>query len=356
MAVSPIDIIIFAPLAPILGVLLFWFIQLVFIESHKYLLKKIKPKHEPLIRFTNFIGILFQTICHSLGYTVTISGVSHFYVSVHYGKVKPKKEKTGVFEWVANTFLFLGPFFIPSSLLLLCLFFLMKSGFALPLPVDEAFFTFSNQLIHFGTSLYTFTEGFLSFLATIDLLHPAQLGFFILMLFLGLGIRPSYVGQEKIEKVDMVYDLKNIKSHILHKPLYIIILFLFAYIFFYISFLFKLNWYMMLFSILGWLSIIAIIALLIVHLLILLIKTTDALPKRWKFLPYVNLPLSYITMRVIFYFLPTDHNLSLSLLIMILTTLLIILILIKYKTNRFKSTRKMKQMEVEDATRRTIEK
>ena len=37
---SPIDIIIFAPLAPILAVLLFWFIQLLFIESEKILLKK----------------------------------------------------------------------------------------------------------------------------------------------------------------------------------------------------------------------------------------------------------------------------------------------------------------------------
>ena len=63
MAVSPVDIIVFAALAPILGVLLFWFIQLLFIESQKYLLSKIRKKHEPLCNFTNFAGILFQTIC-----------------------------------------------------------------------------------------------------------------------------------------------------------------------------------------------------------------------------------------------------------------------------------------------------
>ena len=33
MSASPLDIIVFAPLAPIFGMLLFWFIQLLFIES-----------------------------------------------------------------------------------------------------------------------------------------------------------------------------------------------------------------------------------------------------------------------------------------------------------------------------------
>ena len=75
---SPVDIIIFAPLAPILGVLLFWFIQLLFIESEKQLLAMVRPKHEPLVRFTNFLGILFQSICHALGFTVTKSGISDF--------------------------------------------------------------------------------------------------------------------------------------------------------------------------------------------------------------------------------------------------------------------------------------
>ena len=48
MVDSTIDIIIFAPLAPIFGVILFWFIQLLFIESQKYLLSTIREKHEPL--------------------------------------------------------------------------------------------------------------------------------------------------------------------------------------------------------------------------------------------------------------------------------------------------------------------
>ena len=129
MAGSPIDIVVFAPLAPLFGVILFWFIQLLFIESQKYLLSKIRPKHEPLCRFTNFLGILFQTICHALGYTVTKSGISSFYISINYGKVAPKKEKKGVFEWLSNGFLVIGPFFIPASLLLICVYFLANSCF-----------------------------------------------------------------------------------------------------------------------------------------------------------------------------------------------------------------------------------
>ncbi len=120
---SPLDIVIFAPLAPIFGVILFWFIQLLFIESQKYHLSRIKDKHEALIRFTNFLGIFFQTICHALGYTVTRSGISNFYISVDYGKVSPKKEKKGIFEWLSNAFLFIGPFFIPALLHLICTVF-----------------------------------------------------------------------------------------------------------------------------------------------------------------------------------------------------------------------------------------
>ena len=35
------------------------------------------------------------------------------------GTVEPKKEKTGVFEWIATSFLLFGPFFIPAGLVLL---------------------------------------------------------------------------------------------------------------------------------------------------------------------------------------------------------------------------------------------
>ena len=222
MDVSPVDVLVFAALAPLLGVIVFWFIQLLFIESYKYYLSKIKRKHMPLCRFTNFTGILFQTICHALGFTATMSGISHFHVNIHYGKVKPKREKKGIFEWISNSFLFIGPFFLPSLLLLLCLLFLLpSSSFSL---FSGPYYSFASGMQTFGANIYHFSVGFFSFLARIDLAHPGHLGFLVLLMFLGMGIRPSYIGEDKRRKVDMLYDLSNIKAHIFHKPLYLVLL------------------------------------------------------------------------------------------------------------------------------------
>jgi len=339
MAGSPVDIFIFAPLAPILGVILFWFIQLLLIEDQKYLLSKIWHKHEPLCRFTNFLGLLFQTICQALGYTVTRSGISSFYISVDYGKVAPKKEKKGVAEWLSNGFLFVGPFFIPASLLLICLFFLLNNGFKISAYAN---YTFAEGLANFGTTLYTFSEKFLNFLYNIDLLNLAHFGFLLLLIFLGLGVRPSYIGETKKEKIDLIYDLKNIKNFLLQKPLYLLVLFLIAYLFFYISYFLKHSWYMALFSVLGWLSIITIISLLITHAIIILIKTTDQIPGRWRFLPYITIPSSYIPLRMLFIFFPMSFSKNISLLVMILATVLITILLLKYKTNKFKTKTSMK--------------
>jgi len=362
MAGSPIDIIVFAPLAPLFGVILFWFIQLIFIESQKYIISKIRSKHEPLCRFTNFLGILFQTICHALGYTVTKSGISSFYISINYGKVAPKKEKKGIFEWLSNGFLFIGPFFIPSFLLLTCLYFLMSTGFDTSIPgtVIEIEYTFAGQMIIFGTNLYTFSEGLFGFLFNIDLLHPAHFGFVILLIFIGMGIRPSHIGEKKHEKVDMLYDLKNIKNNILHKPLYIFILLLMSYVFFYVSLLTNQNWYVSLFSIFGWLSIIAIVSLAVTQTILLLVRTTDEIPGYWKFIPYVVILVSYVVMRLVFFFFPADFTNSASLLAMILSTILSVILLLKYKTNKFKtktpmkSLRKVKTEDETDVPRRII--
>jgi len=347
MVGSPIDIVIFAPLAPILGVLLFWFIQMVFIESQKFLLSKVRSKHEPLCRFTNFLGILFQTICHALGYTVTKSGISEFYISVNYGKVSPKKQKKGIFEWLANAFLFIGPFFIPAFLLLMCLFLLMNGGFEISTPLELVGlkYTFAEQIITFGKSVNIFSQYFFGFLFSIDLLHPGHFGFFLLLIFLGMGIRPSYIGEEKRQKVNMIYDLKNIWSLIIHKPLYVIILFLMSYSFFYISFAFGQNWYVALFSIFGWLSIISIVALIIADILLLFIKITDELPGRWRLLPHLTIPISYALARVLFFFLPFEFSNSASLLIMIFSTVMVVFLLLKRKTNKFKTKVDMKKLE-----------
>jgi hypothetical protein len=341
---SAIDIVVFAPLAPILGVVLFWFIQLLFIESEKYLLDKVRPKHEALCRFTNFLGILFQTICHALGYTVTKSGISDFYLSVNYGKVSPKKQKSGIFEWVSNAFLFIGPFFLPAILLLLCLIFLMQGGFNVSTPghLETIEYTFGGQLSTFGASLHSFSTHLFTYLFNIDLFHPANFGFLLLLIFLGLGMRPSHIGEEKKAKIDMIYDLRNIWNLITHKPLYILVLILFSYNIFYISLWAEANWFVAIFSFLGWLSVISIISLIIAQALLLLIRVTDFIPGKTRIIPFFMMPISYILMRVLFYFVEFELANFTSLLGMILIVICVTYILLKVKADKFKSRRNIK--------------
>jgi hypothetical protein len=342
---APIDIVIFAPLAPIIGLILFWFIQLIFIESEKFLLEKIRPKHEPLCRFTNFLGILFQNINHALGYTVTKSGISDFYISINYGKVAPKREKKGIYEWISNGFLFVGPFFIPAFLLLFALFFMLNDAFVIKTPTEflDIKYTFAGQFSSFAASLHSFSTKFFGFLFNLDLLHPAHFGFIFFMIFLGIGMRPSYIGQEKPEKIDMLYDLKNIWDHIRHQPLYIVLIFLVCYIFFYISFFLDQNWYVALFSVFGWVSIISIVALIIGNSILLLIRTTDLIDGRKSLIPYLVMPSSYIMMRVILFYIPIDSINTISLITMILATALVTYLLIRPKTNKFKTKRDIKK-------------
>ena len=341
---TAVDIVVFAPLAPILGVLLFWFIKMLFIESQKYFLEKIRPKHDAFCKFTNFLGVLFQTICHALGYTITKSGISDFYISVNYGKVDTKKEKKGVFEWIANAFLFVGPFFIPAVMLLVCLVFLLEEGFSTTTPshLFDYRYTFGGQLAAFGSSLYSFSANFFNFLINIDLFHPGHLGFFILLTLLGLGIRPSYIGEKKVNKVDLFYDLRNIWDLITHKPLYVILLFVFSYLFFYISFYLDQAYYVVLFSVFAWLSIISIAAIFVSHLIIILIFFTDRIEGRKKIIPYLTIPLSYILARVAFVYIKTDLDLSVSFLTMVLSTAFIIYLILKPKGDKFKTKRMIK--------------
>jgi len=358
MNVSPVDVVFFAALAPILAVILFWFIQLLFIESLKYVLSSISVRHQPLTRFTNFLGIFFQTVCHALGYTVTKSGIEKVHVSVDEGRVAPKKKRKGIGEWFANAFLFIGPFFIPALLLLVFLPFLMNGGFAL---ASQSSYSFSEGLIIFGENLYSFSLSFFSFLATIDLLHPAHLGFFLLLIILGLGIRPSYIGKKPRKKVDMLYDLKNIRYNVLHKPIYIFMLFLSAYLFFYASILLNQNWYSILFSVFGWLSVISITALLIAHVILFFIKATDELPAGWKMICYAVIPLSYIGIRSVFYVYAVPYVTSLSLVFMIALTVFVTLFLYSRFTNTFKTgffmnLLKNKKKRKDDGSRRVIRK
>jgi hypothetical protein len=348
------DVLLLAPLALLLGITAFWLLQLSFVEIQKRVLHKLRHRHEAFCRFTNFIGILFQTICHAFGYTVTRSGIAQFHVTVHYGTVEPKKVKTGVFAWIANSFLLFGPFFIPAGLVLLCSYFIIGKGFLIQ---SSAPYTFVEYLTNFGVSMSTFAESFVRFLIRIDLFNPLHLGFLIVLLFFGLGIRPSYIGEERKVKIDMIYDLKNIKNHLIQKPLYLLVFILILYALYFLSLFLQQTWYATLFTIFGWISLTAIIALLLTFLVILLIKTTDEIAQIWKALPFITLPASYIIARVLFMYYRSSQVESVSLLVMMLCTLVVTILLIKYKkTNRFKTATKMKHMTVEDGKKRASKK
>jgi hypothetical protein len=111
-----------------------------------------------------------------------------------------------------------------------------------------------------------------------------------------------------------------------------------AYVFFYLSLFLNHSWYVAFFSILGWISIISIIALVITDMILILIKTTDELPGFWRFVPFITIPTSYILVRIVFYYFPNGDTNILSLLIMILSTISITYLLLKYKTNKFKTS------------------
>ncbi|MCX6661287.1 MAG: hypothetical protein NTY91_01915 [Euryarchaeota archaeon] len=349
-----IDVLFVAALAPILGVAAFWFLQIFFIEIQKRLLSRLRHRHEVFCRFTNYIGILFQTISQALGYTVTRSGIAAFQVSVNYGKVEPKKEKEGVFEWVARSFLIFGPFFIPAGLVLLISYFIIGKGFIFPTPVQ---YTFVESLTGFWGSLSTFADEWVGFLVNIDLLNPLHIGFLFVLLFFGLGIRPSYIGQERKEKIDIFYDLRHMKDHLVEKPLYIVVIILFLYVFYMLSLFFNPVVYIGLFTIFGWMSLTAIIAILLTFPVLLMIRATDEIQPHWKLIPLVTLVVSYVVARVFFIYFPTKEVERVSLLVMLLSTILITLVLIKYKrTNRFKTATKMKHVRVAGGKKRTSKK
>jgi hypothetical protein len=356
MAGIPFDVdpLLGGALAPLLGVIAFWFLQLGLIEIQKRILMTLRHSHEAFCRFTNFIGILFQTVCHALGYTVTRSGIATFHVTVNYGTVEPKKEKTGVFEWIATSFLLLGPFFIPAGLVLLFSVVVIGNAFIFPAAVN---YTFVESITNFAGSMSNFASHFLLFLSRMDLLNPLHVGFLFVLLFFGLGIRPSYIGEDRKAKIDMIHDLKNILSHLRQKPVYILVIILVMYGFYFLSLFLGHNWYMAFFSIFGWISLTAIIALLLTYLLLLLMKSTDHIRGWWKAVSYLSLPVSYVAVRIIFLYFPVKPVESISLLLMVVTTSVVTILLKKYKkTNRFKTATKMKHMTVEDGKKRASKK
>jgi ABC-type multidrug transport system fused ATPase/permease subunit len=349
-----VDTLFAAMFAPILGVFIFWFLQLFFIELQKRMLERLRHHHEAFCRFTNYIGMLFQSISQALGYTVTRSGIASFQATVNYGKVEPKKEKEGVFEWVARSFLLFGPFFIPAGLILLVSVFVIGRGFVFPTLVEH---TFVESLSGFFASLSSYAKEVVGFLIDIDLLNPVHVGWLFVLVFLGLGIRPSYIGKERKEKIDILYDLRHIKDHLVERPVYLLVLLLFFYLFYIVTLFLNPVVYVGLFTLFGWMSLTAIIAILMTFPLLLFIKATDWIQPQWKIVPFLTVPVSYIVARVVFLYVPTQQMIRVSLLVMVLSTVVVTIALLRYKrTNRFKTPPKMKHMRVADGKKRASKK
>jgi hypothetical protein len=205
-------------------------------------------------------------------------------------------------------------------------------------------FTFAENFIVFGSNLFEFSHDFVIFLGTIDLFHPAHLGFFLLFILLGLGIRPSYIGKRPMEKVDIFYDLKNIRYNILHKPLYVLIGLLCAYIFSYLNVLSGQSFYVAVFSFFGWASILAIFALIYAEVLLWWLLVLDDLPVGFRIL-VIFIPLvSYILLRLFFYLFSLPFAVVIGFWGSIIVTLGLTIFLLHQFTNKFKTLFSMNSM------------
>jgi hypothetical protein len=72
-------------------------------------------------------------------------------------------------------------------------------------------------------------------------------------------------------------------------------------------------------------------------MIIILIRLTDEIPGLWKFLPYITIPVSYLSMRTLFFIYPSSFSKWVSILVTIISTVLVVLLLLKYRTNKFKT-------------------
>ncbi len=352
VSVADIGTFLLVPLVLMCAVLGLWLAQLLVIEGQKRFLHQLKHTHEPLIRFTNFVGILFQTFCQWLGYTVTHSGIAEFHLSINDGAVTPKRKKTGFAKWVADGFLFLGPFLIPAGLLLLAGYFVIQNGFIIP----KAGFTFQGQITSFGEALIGFIQAFITFLSHLNLLNPLHFGFLVLLLFCGLGIRPSYLGEHRKERITVFTDLDNIKSLFFGKPLYLVGLIVIVYGIAAASFLTQAPWFLEVVTVFAWIALIAILTLVVTFVLLIFLRTLDEIQARWRFLPFLSMLVSYLGFRALFYLIPVENAEGASLFGMLGVTLIATIYLLRFKTNTFKASTAMKHRRDNDAKHRSSQR
>ena len=337
-----IDILVFAPLAPLLGIILFWFIQMILVEFLKYNLSKIWNRHGAFCRFSNFMGLFFQSLTHVMGYTLTGIGVDEFSLGVDNENVRPKREKEGLPKWLADVFITFGPFFVPPLMIFLVL--LPSSNFLKILDFNYFVgYGFSNVLTSFGVLMERFGLRFISMIVNIDLFNPFHVGFMLLLIIVGLGIRPSYIEGDK--RVDMMYDLRLIKNLMAAHPLYFVSFICVLYIIFYVLFLFHMPFYVLFFSFFGWLSVIAIVAVLIAMILIAFIRFSDRTASYLRFIPFIVFIASYILIRVFFLIFPNPFKYSSSIVVSTVASLLAGFLLAKFENDKVKMLATIERIE-----------
>ena len=346
MSSSIIDTFFFAPFAPFMSAVLFWIFQLLVVESMKYGLSKIWNTHTAFCRFSNFLGILFQALAHAAGYTLTGIGVSEFSISVNDSKVSPKKEKEGFYAWFANAFLALGPFFIPPFMVFCIL--LASGSIHLNLSKDVTY-TFAGMMLQFSSTLADLSYGFVKLVASLDLFNPFHLAFLIILIATGLGIRPSYI-EGGAKKLSILHDLYMIKNLLVNHPKYLLIVLATFYLFFLVTYWLHIPLYATLFSVLAFLSIIAIISMFFVHFLILILYTSDKLHSYKRFVPIFVPLISYVPLRLVF--VNFDFGLTLSLVLSLLITVVTCVLIIRGVTNKLKRLERLSRSKVRMDERR----
>jgi hypothetical protein len=218
-----------------------------------------------------------------------------------------------------------------------------------------ASFSFEATLVMFSQAMASYGKAFISFLAHLDLFNPVHAGFLLLLLFLGLGIRPSYLEGKHKEPVDMFTDLRHFRDLLLFRPRYLVGLLLIFYVFFAVSFFTTSALYLAFFAVLGWVSLVAIFALIITALLLLFIRATDEVDGPLHAVPFLTIPASYVALRGVFLVVPVDNVAGLSLLGTIVATLVVTGLLLR-TTNRFKPSTSMRRRRVSDAKKRLAQK
>lgn len=288
------------PLIPLGCLIILWLIQGGFVLLLRRRLAPLWTRHP---KFTGFIygtGTFFHELSHALAFLITGSGVSRFRVGREGGEVVPGRIKPGFSGWFSYFFSSLAPYFFPPLLLII---YVVVAGYL----IDWNFIEIQIPSIH-GSAIeismgyFTVVLGFLKefgfSMINLDLFQLPDLLFFILMLIMCPGSKSSYISEKHEGKRIMGGDMAVLLGRLKSKPHYLLLIILILYAIYFGAgslFLPVKQLYFSFWLFMGFLSVIALYALIMDHLLISWIKGADR--SRFPFLIYPAFPISYIGIR-----------------------------------------------------------